>query len=260
VFIVPVLLQCFTASASLASSAEYDKTLQTAVKHAHHNNPAELQHARETLKDILAGMQTKPSLSDKIWLKVQAFLQKIAESIGKVIERIANAVGKTFGGVSLPKGFLDFLPTLIKIILALILVAIISGIVWWLVNKYTGSAKDEQEDWYSKKQSKPVRNTVDAIFRTAEMDAAQGRYREAFRGVYLASILLLDRASLLNYMESTTNWEYLRILKKQASPDTVEVFSGMTAMFDQFIYGKRSVSDPDYQSAVKSFRRLEEMV
>ena len=99
---------------------------------------------------------------------------------------------------------------------------------------------------------------LQSVLEAAERDAASGHYKEAFRGVYLAAILILDRAALLKYQRGVTNWEYLRVLRNQPLTEPSNIFEGMTRSFDQLIYGKCDVSRDDYLAITERMRLIEE--
>ena len=74
--------------------------------------------------------------------------------------------------------------------------------------------------------------------------AAAGRYREAFRALYLASLVSLDRRGDIRFDPARTNWHYLRQLRASALRAPFREFTGL---FDRFWYGLEPASQGDYQ-------------
>jgi hypothetical protein len=74
--------------------------------------------------------------------------------------------------------------------------------------------------------------------------AAEGAHREAFRALYLATLVALDRRGAIAFDRSRTNWHYLRSM---ASGPTREAFHRFTALFDRKWYGDEATTDVDYR-------------
>lgn len=220
------------------------QTLRAAAEGMPRNESAYLQHARSTLQDILKRSEYKVSWLERVSQRVFA---AIVDLVTGLLERIApRAASRIVGWVVISLLALAFAAAMVRVVL-------------YLIRRYARGpdARRQVERVRSTKQARP---SLESLIGNAEREASEGRYREAFRCIYLAAILLLDRARLITYCESATNWEYMRAMKCEAPPETSEVFTGMTAVFDELIYGQRSVSGDDYCTSVRQFRRLEAMV
>ncbi len=87
--------------------------------------------------------------------------------------------------------------------------------------------------------------TADEWILNADALAAQGKYREAVRSLYLACLVKLDEAELVKLIRSETNWEhYRRLMDNPRRPADFE-FLGATQRFDQIWYGNwvRGIED-----------------
>jgi hypothetical protein len=73
--------------------------------------------------------------------------------------------------------------------------------------------------------------------------AAQGRFREALRALYLATLVALDRRAWIRFEPSLTNWQYLR---QMPAGDAREDFRDLTRAFDVKVYGAEDASAEDY--------------
>jgi hypothetical protein len=76
--------------------------------------------------------------------------------------------------------------------------------------------------------------------------AQSGRYREALRALYSATLLSLDRARLIRFDASFTNGHYLRALP--AGP-TRQRFASFTQVFERAWYGHAPADQLDYEAA-----------
>ncbi len=73
--------------------------------------------------------------------------------------------------------------------------------------------------------------------------AAQGRYGEALRALYLATLVALDRRAWIRFESSLTNWQYLR---QMPAGEAREDFRVLTRTFDVKVYGGEAASADDY--------------
>lgn len=205
---------------------------QTAVPS---NNPQFLREARSTLNSILKRREYRQSI-------VQNWLMLISEAI-------SNALEKIFGAIAVrPVGYV------LGVLVLLVFVGCIVKLVLRFVNNTSGRPVKRSDA--SNVERKKRQESIESLIHTAELEATQGRYREALRNVYIATLLLLDRAGLITFAEGTTNWEYIRALRGRASSAQIELFRDLTSLFDVSIYGGGAVSFDDY---MLSRRRFEEM-
>jgi hypothetical protein len=75
----------------------------------------------------------------------------------------------------------------------------------------------------------------------------EGRFREACRALYLASLLRIDKARIARFEPAETNWEHLRrIESSKTKPESFE-FRPATKAFDLAWYGYRAKSEDDVE-------------
>lgn len=89
---------------------------------------------------------------------------------------------------------------------------------------------------------------ADEWLEQAEALAAQGKYREACRSLYLAMLVRLDEARIMRFDRSETNWEHLNRLQGiPTRPAGVEI-GAATKKIDLVWYGHRceGLSDVDW--------------
>ncbi|HEY7330597.1 MAG TPA: DUF4129 domain-containing protein [Gemmataceae bacterium] len=89
-----------------------------------------------------------------------------------------------------------------------------------------------------------------ALWRQADALAANERYRDAVRAVYLAVLALLHRQRLIRFEPTRTNGEYVRQvrLSEQAPPELHSSFQELTNGFETMWYGERLCESGDYHA------------
>lgn len=93
--------------------------------------------------------------------------------------------------------------------------------------------------------------TVDEWLEAADRLAAEGRYREAVRALYLACLLRFDEYRIARFDRHETNWEHLRRIQKSSQRPADLDFTAPTKAFDRIWYGRETEGLPD----VEKFRR-----
>ena len=87
--------------------------------------------------------------------------------------------------------------------------------------------------------------TADEWIREADALVAQGRFREAVRGLYVAGLLRFDEANVARFDRHQTNWEHLRRI--EVSPRRPEGLDARdaTGRFDRVWYGRLGAAAED---------------
>ncbi|MHB0913119.1 MAG: DUF4129 domain-containing protein [Armatimonadota bacterium] len=195
--------------------------------------------ARAALGKVLSGREYR-HMEEMSWFNrmLASLLMKIGEGISLVPGEVWEVIGWVFLGIA-----------------ACVFLVVLALLVRELVRrKERPVARETRRRLRVRKPSRP---TPESLLAEAERDAGEGRYREAFRRAYLGSVLLLDRARLIDYTESGTNWEYTRAFTRRGPEGDASAFQTLTLLFDQIIYGRRSATEADYRSCLEQYRRME---
>lgn len=99
----------------------------------------------------------------------------------------------------------------------------------------------------------PRERSPDAWIGDAASLAAQGKYREALRALYLATLVSLDRSAWIRFEPSLTNWQYLRQMKTGTVRNDFRQF---TSTFDVKVYGGETVGEADYATCLRLAERI----
>lgn len=100
--------------------------------------------------------------------------------------------------------------------------------------------------------------TADQWLEEAARLESQGRYREAIRCLYLASLLRLDELHVAAFERSQTNWEhYRRFESSPVKPPGIDLLQP-TRAFDRFWYGSEPCGPADLEGFRGLYRSLKE--
>lgn len=94
----------------------------------------------------------------------------------------------------------------------------------------------------------------DTLAAAAQELAAAGHLRRAYRAIFLAILLRLDKKGLIRFDRSRTNGEYLRSLRSR--PEVFAWMRPLTNEFDVRWYGERSVDEQDFRRALRAYEGL----
>jgi hypothetical protein len=124
-------------------------------------------------------------------------------------------------------------------VVLLIAVLIYLGLAW---RRETG-ASDLLADVLGASQDPRERAPEEHLDEAAQL-AAQGLYREAFRSLYLATLVALDRHREIDFDPARTNWHYLRQMGPGARAASFRTFTGL---FDRKWYGDENTTQHEYE-------------
>lgn len=227
----------------LRQLAERVNTAASVVVTAQPGKGVSALDARDTLHKVLSKKEYQPSVVNDFWVRM---VRAIQEAIGRIFGAIPDSAWGIMGYVLAGIAVIAFAVALIFVALK-------------VLEHYSKPAPRQQRA-VERSQRITKRPSLEALLLAAEDDAAHSRYREAFRNIYLATLLILDRAHLITYVDGSTNGEYMRALRRQSARNQAQVFGEMTLLFDRSIYGGHEVSIDDYLSSKTRFHELEGML
>lgn len=200
------------------------------------------------LNRILAGREFQPQTSEK------SQLTDLIAQARRRWERLLEWWSKLFrlsgvkGGSTL----------LIYILLAFIL----SGLLWVVYRMFRDWSPREHAAQPRRLVSKKdealaeIERNPDTWLTQAEEWATQSDYRRAYRAVFLALLLQLDRAGALSYDRARTNGEYLRHLQQTRALPLYDALVPLAAAFETRWYGDTPTTPQDYQAIREAYKRL----
>jgi hypothetical protein len=213
------------------------RTLEDAARVRRPGSNVSSDRARGILAGTLAGKEYQESLKETV----------IQRALGAILSALDRVLGPGTGEV---------ISWVMLVGLVLGAAAVLAFLVFHLI--HSRSPKRQRAVPTTLRQVGVERPTAEALLQQAESDARSGRFREAFRSIYLAAILHLDGRRFVTYAEGTTNWEYTRSARQLAPPDIASLFRDMTIRFDDLIYGQQTVTGDEYSGFRRSYHELEE--
>ena len=90
----------------------------------------------------------------------------------------------------------------------------------------------------------PRERAPDEHLDDAAVLAGQGKYRDALRALYLATLVALDRRRLIAFDPALTNWQYIRQMPRG---EARTLFTRFTRLFDYKWYGDEPTTERDYE-------------
>jgi hypothetical protein len=94
----------------------------------------------------------------------------------------------------------------------------------------------------------------------AQRYAAEGDFRRAFRAVFLATLLQMDRAGAIEFDRARTNGDYLRALRGSGLRPLYEAMRPLSADFDLRWYGSHTTTQTDYQHCLNEYDRIRSLL
>jgi len=94
----------------------------------------------------------------------------------------------------------------------------------------------------------------DAWIDAAKRHAASGDYRRAYRAVFIAILIRMDRIGALKFERSKTNGDYVRTLRDR--PALLLFLRPLANDFDARWYGHIQATEADFQKALDSYNRV----
>jgi len=91
----------------------------------------------------------------------------------------------------------------------------------------------------------PRDRSPEAHLDDAAILARDGRFRDALRALYLATLVALDRRRMISFDPTLTNWQYMRQMPRG---DVRARFGIFTRLFDYKWYGDEPTTEGDYSS------------
>lgn len=158
----------------------------------------------------------------------------------------AGVGGPTIG---LPRGE-------VFVVLGAIAVVVVLG--WLLMSRRPAVPASEPPADATPKVADPRERAAEDWLADAVALRAAGRFTEALRAVYLATLVALDRRRVIEYEPTRTNWQYLRSMKADGAEGQAlrRAFASLTRRFDAKWYGGEDTSASEVDDSISLARSL----
>jgi len=193
----------------------------------------------ERVKEILSNPIYRDQMSGQKDSWLNDALETLFRRLGEWFSNVMPKGGPTGGmGAGIP---------VVTSIVIWVLVAIVAAFLIFMIASI--AYKRQKAESTSKEggliEDDEVNRSADEWLTQADKLASEGRFREAVRCLYLASLIRLDEARILRFERHETNWEHLYRYKD--APGRLAAFdlTPLTQQFDQIWYGFNSQGMPD---------------
>jgi hypothetical protein len=102
--------------------------------------------------------------------------------------------------------------------------------------------------------------TYEEWMSDADTLANQGKLRDALRSQFLATLLQLDKAGMIEFSRRETNGDHIVRIARSSSPDIATEFRSIVVEFEYFWYGEHNVDTPDYERFIVRCRLIADVI
>ncbi len=202
-------------------------------------------HAGQALRQVLSRPEFRPKEEGPTaW---DRFAQWLADLLQRLFPNAPRAAG---GGEGLGRIMAGCVVLLLAMLLARILLLVLPEL----------RRRRRHEDPDLPAGELLVPSEPEALLAEAERAAAAGRFREALRLAYRATVVRLDRAGVLPEDRSRTHWELLRELRRAGRDPLYRELAPLTRRLDERLYGGRAATVEDYQACRATHDQIERLL
>ena len=191
---------------------------------------------RAGLEDILQRREYRQALAE----------DPVAELQRRILNRLAQVLARLFEPLGALQETNRTVFYVLVVGLTLLLLAVVAHIVLTI---RAGLRATRQVRPGESRRRQPGETDPQRLRRRAGQLAAAGDFLGALRTVYIALIRHLDRAELLRYDPTRTNWEYAAQVRHL--PEATAILRPFGALLDRTCYGGEPATEADYQAGVQ---------
>lgn len=177
-----------------------------------------------------------------------------------LLDRIRRAIGEAFGQrkpraidpktrLPQPPSALD---TIVQVFVYLLLAGIVAVIAYLIWKRMRGGVDDQERD-----DSEEIWGIgpadPDQLMKMANTAAAELRFSDAVRALYLANLIRLDKKGIIHFDPAATNGQFRRRLAA-AFGRAVPPFDGATLTFERVHYGGEAAGESDWDATQSQWR------
>jgi hypothetical protein len=202
---------------------------------------------RAAVKAVLAKPEynpPKPGLAEQIRQRIYWVIGKVIEAILKPVRWLADKLGQLgVSGSPVARWLVVGLLTAVLILIVLHIYYTAAGA--FISGRRRGGAG----------LSLDLAADVGDLMTRAKLAAEKGDFRAAVSLLYQATLLRLDRAGLIRFYPSRTNWQYVEVIEGRA--DLAGPFRRMTLIADRAMYSTAPVEPRHYADAGDALGEME---
>lgn len=219
---------------------------------AQDSSAVQTSQVKEHLKEILAQPEFHPEVAKNPFDQSFRFIQEQWDKLGKWFQSVRDWLNKLFRGSGeggLP--FANFLVYAVMVILIAVLIIFIvhqlreyGGIRTRALKRSVFDLEEGEEDSFSR--------DPESWMSQARSHADSKEYQKAYRAAFIATMLDMDIAGMVEFAKSNTNGDYLRQLRIVGRDQLSSLFEPLVYEFDSKFYGEEATTEADYRELLKS--------
>ncbi len=226
--------------------------------------PASPADIHQTIHQVISDPSFKHSDSGAILganalSKAGNVLSEIFTKVDAAFQKLAHFIEKLFKPFERHSGNNVVTSRIIVAIMITLLVLAGAYLVFQIVRQWLAGRSLAQEANLAlifNDSDIPLVIDPDSWHRNADTLAAQGRYQEAYRALYISLLMQFHVAGLIVIESGKTNGDYMREVPGNLKSDGLQQFRLLTWEFEAAWYGKRPVSAQRYRRAAEAAQRL----
>jgi hypothetical protein len=228
----------YSATTKAARDAAYNSIKQYLSANALSEQFSTVKGAEATAKDI----KKDPIYSAQKEVISSNWLQKLLDRLKNLFKDDSSQPERDAPQIP------DWVPPLVRGLFYVVCIAII-GLIIFLITKipwaWTKSGRAKKLKRGGLLEDGEILLSEDEYLLEADRLIAEGKFREACRALYLASLLRIDKARIARFEPAETNWEHLKRIETSKSRPEQLHFRPTTKAFDLAWYGYRANSAED---------------
>ncbi len=232
------LIETYQADSAKGKREDYDSIvnfLDAKVMAEHFKSKGDADKiAKEIKKDPIYSAEKEAGQSN--------WVEKLNDRFKKIFE------GKKAADTPNIPNIPAWIVPIIQILFVLVCGAIIAAIIYLLVKvpwAWTAAGRAKRAKRGGILEDGEMLLSEDEYLIEADRLIAEGKFREACRALYLASLLRISTARIARFEPTQTNWEHLRRIEfSKTKPENLE-FRSITKGFDLAWYGYRATQLSD---------------
>ncbi len=232
----------------------------SSFSNAQDSSPVQTSQVKEHLKEILAQPEFHPEAAKNPFDQAFRFIQEQWDKLGKWFQSVRDWLNKLFRGSG--EGGLPFANFLVYAVMVLLIAVLIIFIVHQL-REYGGTRTralkrtvfdlDEgEEDSFSR--------DPESWMSQAQSHSDSKEYQKAYRAAFIATLLDMDIAGMVEFAKSNTNGDYLRQLRVVGRDQLSSLFEPLVYEFDSKFYGEEATTEANYRELLKSRESILQMM
>ena len=218
------------------------------------------QQSKAQLKKILAQKEFHPEAATNPFEQGFRWVQEQWDKVSKWIKDVWDSITKSLGSAG--QGFGSFAQVLVYVVMAALLIALVMFLVGQFYRFRSGETQARKRTVFDAAEDDDDNFSRDPEewLTQAKTVCESGEFRKAYRAVFIAILLNLDIAVMIEFNKSNTNGDYLNQLKSNDRSRLNAMLAPLVLDFDKKWYGGIETTREDYLQILHSHDLISEQI